>query len=197
MRKAPTRNWSTGDLTAPLVSDPTPFASIGLLLAADGFPLAVSLMPYAGCAHSYNGNKSNYLPGGARFRRYWAQVIAPGSRHARMAVSTARQIGAQYLAGSKLTMKAWTETGGTTGSNVVLLYDVGNNGFFVGDAVFDDQGMTQILMTDAGIDDFPDAPTGRQFELQAQLTPYVEDCYIEYSAGVSLVVTDRPDIDTL
>lgn len=197
MRKAPTRNWSTGDLAAPLVSDPTPFASVGLLLAADGFPLAVSLMPYAGCAHSYNGNTSAIGTGGSRIRRYWAQVIAPGSRHARMAVSTARQNSAQYLAGSKLAMKAWTETGGTTGNNVVLLYDVGNNGFFVGDAVFDDQGMTQILMTDAGIDDFPDAPTGRQFELQAQLTPYVEACYIEYSAGVSLVVTDRPDIDTL
>lgn len=196
MRKAMTRNWSVGDLTAPAVSEVAPFASLSLLLTAEALPVAVATMPYAGTAHSFIGNTtdSGYM-GGDRISRWWAQVIAPGAAHGRMAVSVCR---AELSGvGNGLTIEAWTDTGGKTGANVVLLNDPGTFGFNVGAQRWDANFACDILLTDPGINDTPAASTGRQFELAPQLTPYVEDCFIQFAAGVSLLVTDRPDLETL
>jgi len=191
-RKPPKRNWSYDDPAAPLVSGVAPAATVALLSAADAYPVAVATMPYACCAHSFDS-----LSEAGRFERYWAQVIAPGASHGRMAVSVAVDQSSPGLAGTSFDHQAWTDTGGTTGANVVLITEVGNFGFNIGAYRYEDTGITQILMSDPGINDTPAAATGRKFELSAQLTPYVEDCYIRYAAGVSLCITDRPDLSTL
>lgn len=81
MRLPPVKSWGQGGAPDPATGitnlDPTPLASIALLLAADSVGMAVGFGLYGACGHMYDSNLS-----GAPVRRA-SVIVPPGVTHTR------------------------------------------------------------------------------------------------------------------
>lgn len=120
MRLPPVNSW--GGVTPPSPAtgvtnlDPTPMASVALLLAADGVGMAVGFGLYAACGHMYDGNLAS-----APVRRATV-MVPPGVTHTRCWVTRFHSpFSGGWQPGGNFSQAAHTSANaveGLTGSNI-------------------------------------------------------------------------------
>lgn len=191
MRNPPTKNWVVEQVGTPLTPYATPTASIGLLLQADAFPLAVACMPYAGCARLFDSLSST-----DRAERYLSLMVAPAAKHGRAAITQGFFKGAGP---SPAASEMWTGAGGSTGADIVTVQPQDQAAFTPDMAmVFGFSVPFQsISLTADTIDDTPIATKDRQLELPTYNFPYVEQAFVSHAAAFSICVTDRVDLESM
>ena len=187
------RNYQAVDLDAQLVtwSDPAPAATAALVVQADSWPVVAAVTPYAGCGHVFDSSSEAGL-----YDRYLGIVVAPGAVHARAALSIRY---AAYLAATSVTYhELWSTDGGVSGNDVIRV-----PGAALGDLStlvehYFQSGLDALTVTSPSSIDSPTYNVDRLIELQTVGVPYVEACYVNCVAGLSLCVVEQvTDLETL
>lgn len=188
MRLPTLRDWKGESLTAPITSEATPPASSALLLAAIGWPEAVALQTYAGCAHVFDG-----LTAAGVETRHLGVVVAPGAVHARAAVGLAWD--PYPTAPTPPTLSSvehrivTTASGGGAVDEIVVPFA---QPFFKTSVSFSQTGA--VVLSSDTINDTPAVVARkRQIELQTLSAPYVEPMSITDAVSFSVAVSQQID----
>lgn len=192
MRKPFIRDWS-GDTGGGIVTaDATPMAEQQLLKAAVDAVLEVGTTPYCGTGHLFLGGTAGLE------ERYFAAMVAPASKHCRLALTNAFSPAAP--AGYTATPNDWwTTTGGKTGNDVcrVVVQNAAGRSFPSSSINF-----VQVEL-DISADMQKDnttsltAPADRLGELAEHRAPAVEPMWCKYACGVAVLVSEQSaDLET-
>lgn len=195
------RNWHGQNPSKLLTTESTPSATAVLLCKADQYVLDAATVPYAGCGRVFNGagalDGSGESPGTTVFdgngKRYIRQVVAPGAAHMRGSIT-----GLSFDWGIPLRdyHESWTNTGGTTGTDIVKTLDVITDNFVF---QFGRDATAEILDTGAGgVDPAPAVAIDREYELQSLPYPYVETLMVRWAFAFSSWVSGQvADLESL
>lgn len=180
MRQPFVRSWANEDLTADIIGEATPPAAVALLVEAVLWIESVTLTPYCGCAHSFDGCTTADLE-----ERYLAAIVAPGASHGRATICRSWQVA---VSGASTDYhQLWSTAGGTSGADVLRIpYYIMPGSGQVPDPYW--HGVLQHLV-DSGnsvIDSPASGNLDRQLELVAQDYPYVEAMFVTLASGFSM-----------
>jgi len=194
MRYPTPANYSGADMAAPILAAATPAAELTKLIEADAWLVDAAITPYCGCGRVFDMGDHDVTDDRDR---WFAQVIAPGAVHGRMAITRTWSGGAHTTWDKYPEHEAWTSDGGTTGNDVVGLPWVTSDGGFPREPAFNGNNF-DILETGDNETNSGSDTNNRLFELQTLAASYVEPCFVTLATGVSMAVTQLvADLETL
>lgn len=181
-------------MDAPIIAHATPAAELTKLIEADAWLVDAAVTPYCGCGRVFDMGDHDVTDDRDR---WFAQVIAPGAVHGRMAITRSWVGGAHQTWTKYPKHKCSTEAGGLTGVDLVALSWKSSGSGYPRIPAFTGSNY-EILETGDNEDDTPSAAVDRLFELQTLAVAYVEPCYVTLATGVSMAVTQMvADLETL
>lgn len=189
MRLPSPRNWAAENLTKELTAEATPPAANSLLVQAVRWPEDVATMPYCGCGHLFDGSSSEDIK-----TRYLAVMVAPGAVHGRAAIG--RSLANGNLHPSPYKHQTWSNSGGTTGANVIDVPYIQPGGGGLSNWGWGGAG--DIRVTGDAINDTPTWSTDRQYEFTTDDAPYVEPLFVTLAGSFAICVSEQvADLETL
>jgi len=185
MRYPTPANYSGVDMTAPILAHATPAAELTKLIEADAWLVDAATTPYCGCGRVFDMGDHDVTDDRDR---WFAQVIAPGAVHGRMAI-TRSWVGGGHQTWTKMPKhKAFTEDGGETANELITLNWKTSASSYPKIPVFNGANY-EILQTGNEENHTPNKPVDRLFELQTLPAAYVEPCFVTLATGVSMAVS--------
>lgn len=197
MRSTPKRSWKAPTTILPSTSlvgdDPTPPASIALLLAADGWPVQVGAGLYASPGHAVEANTAGLttrrlsvmVPPACRYSCLW--VTRCGSEDPQNPVKQAAHLHGSAAGGGFAGVSLSKAESGATGAEVYCQTHA-------------TLPLTDVAITRTGqqVNDAPTAQIDRALAVTEQLPPAVEVYEVQQVAGVCVQFWSRTDdLETL